>query len=477
MPIVLFGYFCLGRFGFRQAAVIFVFLSSLWFYSFWNIYYLPILLLSVVVNFCFGRALERNRNKVLLAFAIFLNLGVLAYFKYFVFFMISIRDFAGISLAVPEITLPLGISFFTFTQVAYLVDAYKSKTDKTQLTIYSLFVTYFPHLIAGPILYHKHIIPQFLRKENYYPHFPNLQLGFILFIFGLFKKVIIADSLSAWTTAAYANAHNLTMVQAWAGALSYTLQIYFDFSGYSEMAIGLALMMNIHLPINFNSPYQANSIIAFWRRWHITLSSFLKNYLYIPLGGSRCGLSRKISNLMLTMLLGGLWHGAGWTFIFWGGLHGVFLTINHLWRRIGIALPVFLSRAATFLAVVYAWVFFRSPTLADAVSFSQTMLGFKGLPGHWSEIQAMPGGYKQAFVLAFLLLVVQLMPDTLKIMNYDERKESKGPNDSGAVGNPADRLKEVGFGITIGIIAGILAFVCLKQMAGGEPSEFLYFQF
>lgn len=335
-------------------------------------YYLPLLIISILFNYSIGSYIERTRLKSALIAGISTNLMLLGYYKYMGFFMSSCNALLLADLPVPEIILPLGISFFTFTQTAYLVDAYRGETKKYTLLTYSLFVTVFPHLIAGPILNHREMIPQFSRLRNFVFSHKNMALGITMFSMGLFKKVVIADTLSPWVKLAFDHAEQLSFVEAWLGAVSYTLQLYFDFSGYSEMAVGLGLMFNFNLPINFNSPYKSTSIIDFWRRWHISLSTFLKNYLYIPIGGNRNG--NHLRNILITMLLGGLWHGAGWTFIIWGGLHGLYLVINHTWRKQSIRLPKMVNWLITFLCVVVAWVFFRADNVQEALSVLMAMV-------------------------------------------------------------------------------------------------------
>nr|WP_218058343.1 MBOAT family O-acyltransferase [Legionella jamestowniensis] len=319
-----------------------------------------------------------------------LNLSTLVYFKYFNFLCSSSNYFFNTTLPYFNIILPIGISFFTFTQIAFLVDVYKGQTSEYNFIHYLLFITYFPHLIAGPVLHHKQIIPQFMNPNTYTLNTENVAVGLTLFIFGLVKKVLIADSLSTYVIPIF-NAANqgvpIAFVEAWIGSLSYTFQIYFDFSGYSDMAIGLSLLFNIRLPMNFNSPYKATSIIDFWRRWHISLSTFLRDYLYIPLGGNKKGTTRRFTNLLITMLLGGLWHGAGWTFVIWGGLHGLYLIINHFWKALTNLLSLsnesqvttIISRGLTFLAVIVAWVFFRAESFSSAVSILSGMIGLNGI--------------------------------------------------------------------------------------------------
>lgn len=401
LPIALIVYFTLAKLRYFRLATTSLVIASLTFYAQWDILYLPLLLASIIFNYIVGSTLERNRKKYVLYFGVFVNLLLLGYFKYAAFFLTSWNYVLGSELAIPNIVLPLGISFFTFTQTAYLIDAYRGETKGYSFLTYCLFVTVFPHLIAGPILYHKHMIPQFTRLRNFIFSYKNFSIGITIFSIGLFKKVVIADSLAPWVKLAFDNAERLTFLEAWAGALAYTFQLYFDFSGYSEMAVGLGLMLNLKLPVNFNSPYQAVSIIDFWRRWHITLSEFLKNYLYIPLGGNRRGKFNQMKNIVITMTLGGLWHGAGWTFVAWGALHGFYLAINHAWRRTGIELPGLLKWALTFVCVVIGWVFFRAETMNDALSILYAMahVGNIVLPG--GGVYESNLGFLQQFGISF----------------------------------------------------------------------------
>lgn len=401
LPITLIVYFTLARLRYFKLATTSLIIASLTFYAQWNVLYLPLLLASIMFNYIVGSILERNRKKYVLCFGVFVNLLLLGYFKYVAFFLASWNYAFGAELTIPNIVLPLGISFFTFTQTAYLIDAYRGETKGYSFLTYCLFVTVFPHLIAGPILYHKHMIPQFTRLRNFIFSYKNFSIGITIFSIGLFKKVVIADSLAPWVKLAFDNAERLTFLEAWAGALAYTFQLYFDFSGYSEMAVGLGLMLNLKLPVNFNSPYQAVSIIDFWRRWHITLSEFLKNYLYIPLGGNRRGKFNQMKNIVITMTLGGLWHGAGWTFVAWGALHGFYLAINHAWRRTGIELPGLLKWALTFACVVIGWVFFRAETMNDALSILYAMahMGNIVLPG--GGVYESNLGFLQQFGISF----------------------------------------------------------------------------
>lgn len=381
LPIVLIGFFALCKRHLVQAAKAWLFLSSLFFYGYWDLRFLPLLMGSIFFNYQCGKFILQSiytpKAKKILIFGIVLDLGLLFYFKYYNFFITNVM---GNSLTFAEIILPLGISFFTFTQIAYLIDASRQEADQSDIVSYGLFVTIFPHLIAGPILHHKHMLKQFNNLRMYVFQWPNIAQGLFLFILGLSKKTLIADTLSEYVKPVF-DSHLATVpfIKAWFGAITYTLQLYFDFSGYSDMAVGLGLLFNLHLPINFNSPYKANSIIDFWRRWHMTLSVFLKDYLYISLGGSRHGKFNHLRNLLLTMLLGGLWHGAGWTFIVWGAFHGTFLILNHLWKELKIPLPNMLAKGLTLFIVIVGWVIFRSPDMDTAVNILKGMFGFNGI--------------------------------------------------------------------------------------------------
>ncbi len=279
------------------------------------------------------------------------------------------------SIPLLHLALPLAISFFTFQQIAYLVDSYRGETAEYDFLNYALFVTFFPQLIAGPIVHHAEMMPQFASKWNLVKNYKNIATGLFIFSIGLFKKVVIADSFAKWATAGFDIAPTLNMLEAWATSLSYTFQLYFDFSGYTDMAIGAALLFNIKLPINFNSPYKALDIQDFWRRWHITLSRFLRDYIYIPLGGNRKGSFRTYTNLLATFILGGIWHGAGWTFVFWGFLHGMALVIHRFWKNLGFTMPRILAWFITFNFINIAWVFFRAKEWEDAIKVLGAMFG------------------------------------------------------------------------------------------------------
>ena len=319
LPITFAGFFLLGTYK-KNYAMLWLVAASFVFYGYWDYRYVPLLFASILFNYLVGRQIENTRSKKWLVLGIVVNVLLLGYFKYTDFFLGTINDIAGESyFALPHIVLPLGISFFTFTQSAYLVDVYRGEAVNSSFVAYCEFVTIFPHLIAGPIINYKEMLPQFLAGKTFKINYDNLAMGISIFAMGLFKKVAIADKLAICANAAFSHTESLTFLEAWIGALSYTFQLYFDFSGYSEMAIGLGLMFNLKLPINFNSPYQAASIIDFWRRWHMTLGAWVRDYLYIPMGGNRHGEFAKMRNLFVSMMIIGLWHGAGWIFVLWGG--------------------------------------------------------------------------------------------------------------------------------------------------------------
>ena len=381
LPLSFIVYFFLLNKRLITGAKAFLVFASLFFYSWWNISYLPLILSSMLFNYSIGNSLNDNFKKVklhkssLLGFGIVANLSLLAYFKYSDFFLENFNLVFSSNIPLLHLALPLAISFFTFQQIAYLVDSYRGETSEYDFLNYALFVTFFPQLIAGPIVHHKEMMPQFASKWNLVKNYKNIATGIFIFSIGLFKKVVIADSFSKWATAGFDSATTLNMLEAWATSLSYTFQLYFDFSGYTDMAIGAALLFNIKLPINFNSPYKALDIQDFWRRWHITLSRFLRDYIYIPLGGNQKGNFRTYVNLLSTFILGGIWHGAGWTFILWGFMHGIALAIHRLYKDLGFTMNKYLAWFITFNFINIAWVFFRAKEFGDAVKVLSGMFG------------------------------------------------------------------------------------------------------
>lgn len=507
LPVVIFVFYGLGRFS-HHLASLWLAVASIFFYGWWDVRFVSLLLGSIAFNYGAGYMIghslshKAGRAKLLLILAIAANLTLLGYYKYANFFIENLNYLTGTAITITKVFLPLGISFFTFTQIAFLVDTYQGKVKEYNFVHYTLFVTYFPHLIAGPVLHHKEMMPQFGKRETCRVNWEHISVGLTIFILGLGKKVLLADNLGEYATAIFeavrVGGHPM-LLEAWFGALSYSLQLYFDFSAYSEMAIGLSLMFNVRLPINFNSPYKSLNIIDFWRRWHITLSRFLRDYLYIPLGGSRKGKSRRYINLMLTMLLGGLWHGAGWTFVVWGGLHGVYLVINHGWRALkerlgwqqqGGWLAQFGAGLLTFLAVVVGWVFFRADNFTVATEMLNGMIGGNGLSfakqhgeisGFWQIMQSMGAQFKGTLTLITLgsssiiklliigLLIVFTMPNVLQIVaqfNPTLDSETHLKKQSFITWQPA---------LTDVLVIILVAYFVLINMH--KQSTFLYFQF
>ncbi|MCK4493738.1 MAG: MBOAT family protein [Methylococcales bacterium] len=385
LPLSLFLYFFLLHKRLVLGAKAVLVFASLFFYGWWEISYLPLILSSMIFNYAIGHYLNKKikdvdgHKKLLLILGIIANIGLLGYFKYTNFLILNLNLFFEGTIPTLNLILPLAISFFTFQQIAYLVDSYRGETNEYDLLNYSLFVTFFPQLIAGPIVHHAEMMPQFASKRNWVKNYSNIATGLFIFSIGLFKKIVIADTFASWATIGFDEAPVLNLFEAWATSLSYTFQLYFDFSGYTDMAIGAALLFNIKLPLNFNSPYKALDIQDFWRRWHITLSRFLRDYIYIPLGGNRKGLFRTYSNILATFILGGLWHGAGWTFIFWGFLHGFSLVIFHIWKKVGGRLPKVIAWFITFNFINISWVFFRAKDWESAIKIIEGMVGLTGI--------------------------------------------------------------------------------------------------
>ena len=506
LPIVLVGFFALARISHKLAAG-WLTVASLFFYGWWDADYLALLLASIGFNYVLGRRIARlheaglqKRSRQWLVLAIAANLILLGYFKYTIFFLSSLQTLGAVSGPLPTIVLPLGISFFTITQIAFLVDAHRGQARDYSLTHYMLFVTYFPHLIAGPILHHREMMPQFDQRSTYRLNWDSIAVGLTMFVIGLFKKTVVADELAGLATPAFnaaAAGHPLTLLEAWGAALAYTFQIYFDFSGYTDMALGASRMFGIVLPLNFCSPYKATSIIEFWRRWHITLSRFLRDYVYIALGGNRTSSIGRYRNLLLTMLIGGLWHGASWTFVLWGGLHGFYLVINHGWRSLRSRLTTAalpgeraLATLVTFVAVVIAWVFFRATDFTSAVSILAGMAGQNGvlLPVQWQSAMGGADGWLAGWGVRFgtlepygrvtelrwmlgLLVFCWVAPNTQQIL---------------AAHRPA--LLTPGYGElrvsarmawrpNAAWVAGLASLAAVAVLSIEHYSEFIYFQF
>lgn len=466
LPITLWVYHRACLAGHKRLSGAWLVAASLTFYGWWEPKYLVLIMGSMALNHLLAIVLERcpdTRSRVrwwLLAIGVFGNLAAIGWYKYSGFFLSVSNDAFGTDFHIRTLILPLAISFFTFQQIAYLVEVYRRSHGAGDTGTYLLFVTFFPQLIAGPIVNYRDMAPQFARLGRGLVSSHMLQ-GLLVFSVGLFKKVIIADGVAPYSDTVFALAASgvePTLLEAWAGALAYSLQLYFDFSGYSDMALGLGCMLGIRLPKNFESPYRASSIIEFWRRWHISLSTFLRDYLYVPLGGSQRGSTRTLINLMIVMVLGGLWHGAGWTFIAWGALHGAYLLVNHLWRRrrskqqlgqisdqandntrhsVGARLRALLGLAVahsvTLVAVVVAWVLFRASTLSEAGRIVGGMFGLNGvaLPSSWQYKSPELVGALQRLGITFKELPdlgpqFPLIADVLRLLNVGQALNAAG---------------------------------------------------
>lgn len=440
LPIVFVLYYLFNKINFTLSKI-WLLLSSLFFYSWWNPSYLPLILASLLVNFFIGTYLGKikkiGQKKLLLTIGIIFNVSLLGYFKYYDFFVANLNIAFNTNFNVLHLILPLAISFYTFQQIAYLVDSYRNETKEYNFLNYALFVSFFPQLIAGPIVHHSQVMSQFDDSHNRKINFKNIGLGLFVFSVGLFKKVGIADTFAVWANKGYGMYENLTFVDSWMTSLAYTFQLYFDFSGYSDMAIGAGLLFNIVLPMNFNSPYKALNIQDFWRRWHITLSGFLTKYIYIPLGGNRKGPIRTYINILIIFFVSGFWHGAGWTFIVWGLMHGFASVVNRLWSKAGFTMNKLLAWFITFNFVNATWVFFRAPSFDVAIEVLKGMAGLKGfaLPAELSEysfIQQLTSDFYQypldeGFIKPALITLIGFMIAVFA-KNSLELKETLKPN-------------------------------------------------
>lgn len=379
-PLCLAGYFGLNYRKHYTLAQLFLLAMSLWFYGFFNPAYLSIIIVSIILNYGFSMALLSVRSqvlkKLLLAVALCGNVGILFYYKYFDFFMVNVTALIGMDYTLKNILLPLGISFFTFQQLSYIIDSYKGEVPKYNFLQYASFVAYFPQLIAGPIVTHDELVPQFMDETKKRINWDNMSQGLYMFVLGMAKKVLIADTFGLAVNWAFSNVGLLDSTNALIAMMAYTVQIYFDFSGYCDMAIGIARMMNFDLPLNFRSPYKAVTIGDFWSRWHMTLTRFFTKYIYIPLGGSRRGLARTCINTLVVFLISGIWHGANWTFILWGCLHGVCMVTEKCFRTYINKIPRCINWFMTFLFVSVTWVFFRADSIGQAMEFLSRLVSF-----------------------------------------------------------------------------------------------------
>lgn len=474
----------------KRAAITTLTLASLFFYAWWEVSGIFVMLASISFNYAVALGITKSPDgrirRMILAVGVTGNLFALGWFKYSGFVLDNLSALSGHHLGTVQAALPLAISFYTFQQIAFIVDTYRGQMNAVPLRGYLISVVFFPHLIAGPLLHYRDIIGQFDRKFSV--DLDTIGRGLPIFAIGLAKKVAIADPIAQFVSPLFAKAPlgQLEFFEAWAAALGYTAQLYFDFSGYSDMAIGIALMFGIVLPLNFNSPYKATSIIDFWRRWHITLSSFLRDYLYIPLGGSKGGRVRRHINLMIVMLLGGLWHGAGWTFVFWGAIHGLCLVVNHLWRDYVAPWLGALNRlltplyaVMTFGIVVVAWVFFRATTFGAALNIlggmfkpatvslpgeASLLLGVDHLTGFtWGKGMSFPDFSAFWTIVIVSFAIIWAAPNTDQILQINREGNHERANRISWI------IRATG--------TSVLLWITGFSIFGAAPSEFLYFQF
>ncbi|KGT90752.1 MBOAT family O-acyltransferase [Enterobacter cancerogenus] len=479
LPVCVIIYFLLNKLEYFSSSKAWLCLASLFFYGYWEIKYIPLLLSSITFNYVVGsivtpkKHLQNTNSKYILTFGIIVNIGILAYYKYANFFLENIGFLLNDHFSPLHLLLPLGISFFTFTQIAFLVDSYKGKVEEYNFINYFLFVTFFPHLIAGPILHHGEMMPQFKDSTNNKVNFSNIISGLCIFAIGLIKKVIIADTFATFAQEGYSAGYVHDFYSAWATSLSYTFQLYFDFSGYCDMAIGAALLFNIMLPINFNSPYKAVDIQDFWRRWHITLGRYLRDYIYIPLGGNRLSYFRTYFNLFITFSIAGLWHGASWLFIIWGAMHGIALIIHRAWKSAGMRMYLPIAWFITFIFVNISWVIFRSNSFGQALNILSNMftlssmrnisleqlpltdLSRYGQTTGWiaENISYGIAAYSSVFMMSVVAMMICLLKNSQEII----------------IGNKIGYLKIT----TLSIFSSVAIYLGLHS----ESAVFLYFNF
>ena len=502
LPAALLVYYLAGRFSSRAAGMSLA-VSSLVFYAWWNPPFVFLLLGSILFNYAISRWIARHEGRerlqnAILALGIGTDLAVLIYYKYLFALAGFLGSIGAVHFKLNPIILPLGISFYTFTQIGYLIDCRQGMAKERDIFEYFLFVTFFPHLIAGPIIHHREIMPQFADPATYRVNAGNMAIGATYFVIGLTKKVIVADSFIQVSNAGFAVPHTLGLLTSWLTALSYSLQLYFDFSGYSDMAIGLAYMFNIRFPLNFNSPYKARSVIEFWQRWHMTLTRYLTLYLYNPMAisiaRSRAAKGLPISTkgaatlagflhmialpTIVTMALAGIWHGAGFQYLIYGLLFAAYLTINHAWRTfkpaawnmqspvlrpLALIVPVLL----TYLATLVAQVFFRAPSPGDAIALLSGMIGLHG--GGFAGWEYNFGSMTQTVArVALFFAIVWTMPNSQQIMA--KFPAALGKIQAGRPGSPVWIPSLKWAAIVGGFAAAVIANL-------SQHTEFLYFQF
>ncbi len=472
LPISFFVYFYLNSKRLTTAAKAWLVFTSLFFYSWWNIVYLPLILISILFNYTITNTMiehDKSRRKYLskkslLQVGLLFNIGLLVYFKYMDFFISNTNTIFGSDIELLHLALPLAISFFTLQQIAFLIDSYEGLVKEKNFLDYTIFVTFFPQLIAGPIVHHKEMMPQFFSVRNKVKNYKNIALGIFIFSIGLFKKVVIADTFAVWATQGFDVATTLNLFEAWVTSLSYTFQLYFDFSGYTDMAIGAALLFNIKLPINFNSPYKATGMIDFWQRWHITLSNFITTYIYTPIIRSfdKLTFNKAMFATVVTFLIAGLWHGASWMFVIFGGLHGLGLITNHYWKKRKIKMNKVLAWFITFNFVNITFVFFRAKEWNDAVKVLNSMFSLDNVV-LTDALERMPG-----FLTDLVDIDVFWMILIVSIISFF------GSNSI----ELTDKFIKSNSKLSYSLITSFLFFISFLTFFGDtSPSEFLYFNF
>lgn len=465
-------YFLINRQGFSRLGKLWLVLTSLFFYGYWNPVYLLLIGISIVTNFAIGIHLRKGarHKKSTLYLGVLFNLGLLGYFKYADFFITNVNWVLSAQIPELNIVLPLAISFFTFQQIAYLVDTYRGTCDEHDFLSYCLFVSFFPQLIAGPIVHHKEMMPQFSDPKILRPNLNNISLGLIIFAIGLFKKVILADSLSQYADPVFSASlsNSIDFIPAWLASFAYTFQLYFDFSGYCDMAIGAALFLNINLPVNFNSPYKALNIQDFWRRWHMTLSRWFRDYVYINLGGNRIKEIITLRNVFLTAFVSGIWHGAGWTFVLWGAAHGLAMVVHRIYNINSTRqLPRWLAWLMTFMFVNFAWVLFRAESLQSAFNIYRGMFNFESL-----SYPRFIEFYQQAeYILAAPKYFESVLGVYWIMLAGSIAFFGIWSNKLGEIINTSDKRH-----LLRGLVISLLAFTTLVSM-GNQYSAFIYFNF
>ncbi len=508
LPIVLSLFFLLKLTKNTNLQIIFLIFISIIFYGYAKFDYIFLILVSIITNFSISLILHKNfYKKLFLYFGIIFNLSLLSYYKYSLFILEDILNLDINGNNLKNLILPIGISFYTFQQIAFLVDTYKQETHEKSLKFYTIFVCFFPQLIAGPIVRYQEIKEQFYNiNKNRNNLWRDLSCGIILITIGLFKKVILSEQMGYWADRTFflvSYQENVTFIEAWLGILCFSFQIYFDFSAYSDIAIGLGLLIGIKLPVNFNSPYKSESIIDFWRTWHITLSNFLKIYIYIPLGGNSSGNYNKYIFLIIVMFVGGVWHGAGWTFILWGFFHGVLLVINHFWRDVKLrnnfeAIQFsFIFKFSTFILVSLGWVLFRSPDLDSALRMYEGLFLLNGfyLPTHYESffgefnlilneigikfgtLKSYGGGSQIIWVFCMLVFVWYL-PNSNKIWKFLYNNQSVKFSKKislNKVLNSSNIINKISY--FLGAVVALTLFFILIKIIQGKQGEFIYFQF